>query len=90
MNQVMVLTEQHDVAKNPTTDLRIAITTGFFEWHVGQPDEPHLQNQLGELRGQPPQQQEVHALPKEERNASRTEEGKRNHGGSPGQQVRAE
>jgi hypothetical protein len=66
MNQVVVLTQQHDVAKNPATDLSVAITTGFFEWHMWQPHEPHLQNQLGELCGQPPQQQEVDALPKEE------------------------
>ena len=68
MNQVVVLAEQHDVAKNPATNLSIAIARCFIERHMRQPYEPHLQDQLCELGGQPPQQQEVQALSKEKRN----------------------
>ena len=66
MNQVVVLAEQHDVAANPTANLGIAIASRFFERHVGKPYEPHLQDQLCELGGKPPQQQEVQALSKKE------------------------
>jgi hypothetical protein len=68
MNQVMVLAEQHDVTANPSPNTRIAVASCLIEWRVGEPHKPHLQNQLCELGGEPPQQQEVESLSKEERN----------------------
>ena len=73
MNQVMVLAEQHDVTANPSPNTRIAVASCLIEWRVGEPHKPHLQNQLCELGGQPPQQQEVHALSKKERNDQQQE-----------------
>ena len=51
MNQVMILAEQHDVAKDPAADTCIAVASCLIEWCVGEPHKPHLQNQLTELSG---------------------------------------